>query len=38
MAEVLIPDCIPKEYIIGVYTDSQETSDKIKENNVKIVR
>ena len=37
MAEVLIPDCIPRENIISVYTDSQNTSDKIKKTMAKVL-
>ena len=37
MAEVLIPNHIRKEHIIGVYTDSKETSDYIKKTMPKVL-
>ncbi len=32
MAEVLVPDCIPKENIIGVYAAGPETADQIRKD------
>ena len=37
MAEVLIPDCIPKEYIKAIYTHDLETSASLKESLKKVL-